>query len=72
MRDRYDLPPLSEEFLDEAMNELRLAASAGCSTYDCEYVAGAMQAAVPLITFEKRLLSAFPQVAMSASQFAPP
>jgi predicted nucleic acid-binding protein len=59
------------EFSVDHVEALRLAASAGCSSYDCEYVAGALSAGVPLITFDKRLLAAFPHVAMSASQFAP-
>lgn len=60
------------EFSVDHLEALRLAASAGCSTYDCEYVAGALRAGIPLVTFDKRLLAAFPHVAMSASQFAPP
>lgn len=60
------------EFSVDHLEALRLAASAGCSTYDCEYVSGALRAGIPLVTFDKRLLAAFPHVAMSASQFAPP
>lgn len=60
------------DFSADHIEALRLAVSAGCSTYDCEYVAGALRAGVPLVTFDKRLLAAFPHVAMSASQFAPP
>ena len=60
------------EFSGDHIEALRLAVSARCSTYDCEYVAGALKVGVPLITFDKRLLAAFPHVAMSAAQFAPP
>lgn len=60
------------EFSVDHIEALRLATSAGCSTYDCEYVSGALRAGVPLVTFDKRLLTAFPRVAMSAAQFAPP
>lgn len=60
------------EFSVDHIEALRLAASAACSTYDCEYVAGALSAGVPLVTFDKKLLAAFPHVAVSAAQFAPP
>lgn len=60
------------EFSADHVEVLRLASSAACSTYDCEYVAGALAAGVPLVTFDKRLLAAFPHVATPAVQFAPP
>jgi len=42
---------------------LRLAASSGCSAYDCEFVAAAQQLGVALITADQALLTAFPAVA---------
>jgi predicted nucleic acid-binding protein len=42
---------------------LRLAASSGCSAYDCEFVAAAQQLAVPLITADLALRKAFPALA---------
>ena len=38
---------------------LRLAASSGCSTYDCEFVAAAQQLDAPLVTADRALLKAF-------------
>jgi predicted nucleic acid-binding protein len=42
---------------------LRLAESSGCSAYDCEYVALAKRLGVRLVTRDKQVLSAFPEVA---------
>ena len=39
---------------------LRLAASSGCSAYDCEFVAAAQQLDAPLVTADRALLKAFP------------
>ncbi len=41
---------------------LHLAASSGCSAYDCEFVAAASQLAVPLFTADRALLKAFPDL----------
>jgi predicted nucleic acid-binding protein len=48
---------------------LRLAYASGCSAYDCEYVALAQDIGTVLITFDRRLLTAFPNVAMTPSAF---
>lgn len=42
---------------------LELAASSGCSAYDCEFVALARHLGVPLYTGDRRLISAFPDLA---------
>ena len=38
---------------------LQLAASSGCSAYDCEFVAAAQQLDAPLVTADRDLLKAF-------------
>jgi predicted nucleic acid-binding protein len=57
------------EFPVDHLEVLRLAAISGCSTYDCEYVWGAQQAGVPLVTQDKKVLATFPQIAVSAAAF---
>ncbi|MFT4604753.1 MAG: putative nucleic acid-binding protein [Rhodothermales bacterium] len=42
---------------------LPLALHSGCSTYDCEYVVAARNAGLPLYTFDKKLIKAFPNIA---------
>ena len=48
---------------------LNLVSSSKLSSYDCEFVALAQQMSIPLITFDKKVLAAFPDVAMSAEKF---
>ena len=48
---------------------LQLASTSSCSAYDCEFVALAQECGVPLITADKKVLSAFPNVALSPAQF---
>ena len=57
------------EFLVRSDRVLRLMASSGCSAYDCEFVALAKQLKVPLITWDRPVLSAFPATAMSPADF---
>jgi predicted nucleic acid-binding protein len=42
---------------------LRLAESSGCSAYDCEYVALAKRLGCRLVTRDKQVLRAFPDIA---------
>ena len=48
---------------------LRLAEQSGCSAYDCEFVALAIDLSVPLVTSDKKLLAHFPEVSISLSDF---
>ena len=49
---------------DETVMDLVLGSD--CSVYDCEYVALAAALQVPLVTFDRRILEAFPERAFSA------
>jgi predicted nucleic acid-binding protein len=44
---------------------LRLAASSGCSAYDCEFVVAAQQLDAPIVTADRALLKAFPALTRS-------
>ncbi|MDX1412210.1 MAG: type II toxin-antitoxin system VapC family toxin [Nitrospirales bacterium] len=48
---------------------LQLAGQSGCSAYDCEFVSLAMDLEVPLVTSDRQILRAFPQVAVSPDGF---
>lgn len=39
---------------------LDLAIASGCSTYDCEFVAVALQTGAPLVTADRQVLARFP------------
>ncbi|HEV7429394.1 MAG TPA: type II toxin-antitoxin system VapC family toxin [Thermoanaerobaculia bacterium] len=51
------------ERLVDSRDVLRLAAVSRCSAYDCEYVALAEAAGVPLITNDAQVLKEFPSIA---------
>jgi predicted nucleic acid-binding protein len=48
---------------------LELARGSGCSAYDCEFVHLAQELGVKLVTSDKRVLRAFPEVAISLRSF---
>jgi predicted nucleic acid-binding protein len=48
---------------------LELAVASGCTAYDCEYVALALDMNVSLVTSDKQVLRAFPKLAMSPENF---
>lgn len=57
------------EYLVEDAHVMDLVASSPCSAYDCEYVALAEALGVPLITFDRGILAAFPGSARSADEY---
>lgn len=57
------------EHIVQSSRVLQLAAGSGCTAYDCEFVAVAEHLGVPLITFDRAILNAFPRVAMDPARF---
>lgn len=57
------------EFSVDAAQVLMLAATSGCSTYDCEFVALARDLRVPLVTNDREVLKAFPTVAVPLDRY---
>lgn len=53
------------QFEVPSLDVLRLAQTSGCSAYDCEFVVLARRLNVRLVTEDKKVLAAFPDVAVS-------
>lgn len=58
------------EYEVNSADVLSLAARSGCSAYDCEFVALARELRVPLVTLDKDILAAFPEIAIPLGDFA--
>ena len=58
------------EYSVDARKVLELACRTKCSAYDCEYVALAQDLGVKLVTTDKQVLTAFPELAVSLVDFA--
>ncbi|KAA6186226.1 type II toxin-antitoxin system VapC family toxin [Thiohalocapsa marina] len=74
IQDRAEQLLAGREFSVRSTRVLPLAATSGCSAYDCEFVAVAEALQVPLFTADKRVLKAFPRIAraLNADPEAPP
>jgi predicted nucleic acid-binding protein len=57
------------EFNIDSISVLILASQSGCSAYDCEFVSLAKTLDTKFITTDKKLLKAFPDIAISAHNF---
>lgn len=57
------------EFAPSGEAVLALIASSTCSAYDCEYVALAAELDVPLVTWDRQLLKAFPDRTVRPREF---
>lgn len=57
------------EHLVRSDSVLRLVARSGCSAYDCEFVALATELRVQLVTSDKEILKAFPNIAVPPDVF---
>lgn len=60
---------IGREFSVGSIPVLSLAARSGCTDYDCEFVVVARHLSVPLVTLDRKLLTAFPEVAIHPDRF---
>ena len=59
------------EYEPDSLQVLRLVQRSDCSAYDCEFVALARHLGVRLVTQDKKVLAAFPEIAVSLSNLFP-
>jgi predicted nucleic acid-binding protein len=59
----------SNEYTVGSTAVLALAQSSGCTAYDCEFVSLAKALDVKLVTEDKKLRKAFPDIAVTALQY---
>jgi predicted nucleic acid-binding protein len=57
----------SKEYEIDSYSVLRQVQESSCSAYDCEFVVLAKRLNTKLITMDKKVLSAFPEIAVSLS-----
>lgn len=75
LQDAADFAAASEALMQgreievDSPTVLRLAARSGCSAYECEFVALAQGVGVPLVTADRKVLAAFPGLAVSPADF---
>jgi len=58
-----------QEFEVDSSRVLRLAATSGCSAYDCEFVVLAQDLGVPLVTSDRALIAKFKPAVVSMRTF---
>jgi len=59
------LIPESRTLSPDLRKVVEIALASGCTAYDCEYVVVARVLQVGLVTWDKKVLSAFPDLAMA-------
>jgi predicted nucleic acid-binding protein len=57
------------EFEVSSVETLKLAAASGCTAYDSEYMLLAKELSVRLLTYDKKLLREFPEIAIHPEDF---
>jgi len=67
---RAEMLVAENEFGVDPARVLELADASGCTAYDCEFIALAESLGVPLVTSDKKLLAAFPDIAVPLSAFS--
>lgn len=58
-----------KEYKIVSTDVIKLASQSNCSAYDCEFVALAQKLDIKLVTSDKKVLKAFPEVAVSLETY---
>ena len=61
---------LGKEYEVESGEVLKIAHISGLSAYDCEYVALAQDLNISLVTTDRKILTAFPEIAIAPVNFS--
>lgn len=73
LSDLIELSELAESKVESRQVDgsriIELAARSGCTAYDCEFVSLAERLDIPLVTSDKKVLAAFPNIAISMDEF---
>jgi predicted nucleic acid-binding protein len=67
--DETEMLMSEREYMVISSRVLALNSLSNCSAYDCEFVAVAQDLHLPLVTADKKLLRAFPHLAISLELF---
>lgn len=71
--DMVELSELAESKVEsrqvDGSRVIELAARSGCTAYDCEFVSLAERLDIPLVTSDKKVRAAFPNIAISLDEF---
>jgi predicted nucleic acid-binding protein len=59
----------TREFTVNSKQVLTLMSESNCSAYDCEFVALASDFDIQLVTFDKKIISEFPEIAIHPNDF---
>ena len=64
MSDAAESVLAGHEYSVESAPVIRLASETRCTAYDCEFVVLAQHLGVPLVTLDRRVIAAFPSIAI--------
>ena len=67
--DKAERKMQGREFPVSSVLVMELARDSGCSSYDCEFVALARTRALTLLTWDKQIRQAFPDIALQPEAF---
>ena len=59
----------NKEYKVTSSEVMQLVSISNCSAYDCEFVALAKQLSIKLVTSDKKVLKAFPEIAVSIESY---